>query len=430
MKVESKSVGPCQVKVFVKAEAEETRGEYEKVLKLFMKEGRVPGFRQGKVPREVIKRSFHNEIQEEVRSRLFRSLYKPALEQKKIAFVALRDVGDMLFSPETGISFSMTVDVKPEFELPRYKKIPVVFEEPVVTEEQVDGQIQQLREAFAQFKEAGADDEIRDGDMVRIDFAGTVDGQSLAELDPAAKALAGESGQWVLVQEGRFLPEILQALRGLKQGAETTAQVTFGADHPITALQGKTATYSVTVREIRARSLPADEELCGRLKVASIDEMRTQTREGMMEAARKSERIRREQTVIDFLLKQADFDLPESEEAEEINTILDQMMGEAQSRGLTREDLEKSRGQIIENATTTARRQLRLRYILARIAEKEALTLSPEEIDSRIAEFANASRSTPAQFRAQVEKNGRMDALREHMLNLKTIQFLLDQAKG
>ena len=88
--------------------------------------------------------------------------------------------------------------------MPRYKKIPVVFEEPVVTEEQVDGQIQQLREAFAQFKEAGADDEIRDGDMVRIDFAGTVDGQSLAELDPAAKALAGESGQWVLVQEAGF----------------------------------------------------------------------------------------------------------------------------------------------------------------------------------------------------------------------------------
>ncbi|MDX9868365.1 MAG: trigger factor [Kiritimatiellia bacterium] len=430
MKVESKRVGPCRVRVFVKAEAEETRGEYETVLKLFMKEGRVPGFRQGKVPREVIKRSFHNEIQEEVRSRLFRTLYKPALEQKKVAFVALRDVGDMLFSPETGISFSMTVDVKPEFELPKYKKIPVVFDEPVITDEQVDGQMRQLREAFAQFKEAGADDAVRDGDMVRIDFAGTVDGKPLAELDPSAKALAGESGQWVLVQEGRFLPEILQALRGLKQGAETTAQVMFGADHPVTALRGKTASYSVTVREIRARSLPTEEEVCAQLKAASVDEMRAQAREGMAEAARKAERLRREQTVIDYLLKQADFDLPESEEAEEINATLDRMMGEAQDRGLTREDLAKSREQIIESATASARRQVRLRHILARIAEKEAITVSPEETDSRIAELAKEARSTPSQFRAQVEKNGRMDTLREHILNMKTIQFLLDQAKG
>lgn len=84
MKVESKVVGPCKAKVFVKAEAEETRNEYESVLKQFMAQGKVPGFRAGKVPREIIKRTFYKEITEEVQSRLFRALYKPALEQRQI----------------------------------------------------------------------------------------------------------------------------------------------------------------------------------------------------------------------------------------------------------------------------------------------------------------------------------------------------------
>lgn len=138
MKVDTQNVASCKVKVIVKAEADETRKEYEEVIKTFMQQGRVPGFRPGKVPREIIKRDFHKEITEEVQGRLFRALYRQALDQQGIKMVSLLDVSDMLFSPETGITFTLTVDVQPDFDLPKYKKIPVVFEDPVVTEAQVD----------------------------------------------------------------------------------------------------------------------------------------------------------------------------------------------------------------------------------------------------------------------------------------------------
>ena len=81
MKVDTQNVGPCKVKVIVKAEADETRPDYEAVMKSYLQNGRVPGFRQGKVPREIIKQSFHKEITEEVHGRLFRSLYRKVLEQ-------------------------------------------------------------------------------------------------------------------------------------------------------------------------------------------------------------------------------------------------------------------------------------------------------------------------------------------------------------
>ncbi|MDD4019781.1 MAG: trigger factor [Kiritimatiellae bacterium] len=429
MKVESKVVGPCKVKVFVKAEADETRKEYEDVLKLFMKNGRVTGFRQGKAPREIIKRDFHKEITEEVQGRLFRALYKKALEQKKIDMVAVLDVGDMLFSPETGISFSMTVDVRPDFDLPKYKKIPITFEDPAVTEGQVDEQIVRLREAFAKFEEAPEGHGIGPGDLVSIDFAGKIGGQPVKEVAPEAKAISEGTGFWLQVEEGRFLPEIVQALKGMKAGGAAEVAVTFDTGHPVAALRGKEAVYQVTVKAARMRVLPKDEEMLTQMKVESMEKLREQTRAGMLESANQAERQRREQMVIEFLLKKTDFELPESQVAEEINVTLDRMMSEAHYRGLTREDLEKNRGQIIENATAAAKRQLRLRYILGSIAGKEGITVTDEEVSRKIAEMSVEMRLTAEKLRAQIEKNGRMDMLREQIRDGKTVRFLLDEAK-
>ncbi len=429
MKVDSKVIGPCKVKVFVKAEADETRRDYEEVLGMFLKNGRVTGFRPGKAPREIIKRDFHKEITEEVQGRLFRTLYRKALEQEKIDMVSLLDVGDMLFSPETGIAFTMTVDVKPVFELPKYKKIPITFEDPVVTEEQVEEQIDRLRQAFAKFEEAPAGHAVGVGDLVSIDFEGRIDGRLVSEVAPEAKAVSEGKDFWIQVEEGRFLPEIIGALQGLKAGETAEVAVTFDGGHPVPALSGKKAAYRVTVKTARMRVLPKDEEMFAQMKVESLEKLREQTRANLMESAQQAERHRREQTLIDFLLKKTDLDLPESQVAEEINVTLDRMMSEAHYRGLKRDDLEKNREQIIESATANAKQQLRLRYILGSIAEKEGITLTDEEIGQKIAEMSVELRSTPEQLRAQIEKNGRMDMLRSQIRDGKTVRFLLEEAK-
>jgi trigger factor len=430
MKVDTQTIGPCKVKVIVKAEADETRKDYEEVVKVFLQRGRVPGFRPGKVPREIIKREFYKEITEEIQSRLFRSLYKQALEQGQVKMVALADVGNMLFSPETGITFTMTVDVEPSFDLPKYKKIPVVFEDPAVTDDQVDDQIDRLRKAFAKFEEASAERVVDTGDFVSIDFTGLIDGQPVHALAEAARPISEGVGFWVQVDEGRFVPEVLDALKGMRAGESTEVKFTFGNDQPIEALRGRKAVYSVTIKAVRKRLPTLDEELLAQVKLGSVEELREQTRTRLQEAAEQVEKHRREQTVIELLLKKADFDLPESQVSEEINTTLDRMMSEAQYRGLTREDLEKNREAIIENATTNAKHQLRLRYILGRIAEQEGITVSEEEVNTKIASLAEDFRSKPDQLRAQIEKNGRMEILRSQLRDEKTMKALLDAAKN
>ena len=429
MKVDTQKVGPCKVKVIVKAEADETRKEYEEVMTTFMRQGRVPGFRPGKVPREIIKRDFHKEITEEVQSRLFRAFYRQALDQEGVKMVSLLDVGDMLFSPETGITFAMTVDVQPEFDLPKYKKIPVIFEDPTITEEQVDEHIDRLRKAFAKFEEAAADHLIEAGDLVSLDFTGLIDGKPVHELSPEAKPISEGTDFWIQVEEDRFIPEVINALKGMKAGDSTEVKFKFGKDQPIEALRGKKAVYSVKVKMVRMRALPKDDELLAQVKLESLEKLREQTRVNLTESAQQAEKQRREQMVIEFLLKKTEFDLPESQVSEEINSTLDRMANEAHYRGLTREDMEKNREAIIENATGSAKRQLSLRYILGRIAEQEGITLTDAEVDQKIGTLSKEFNMKPEQLRAQIEKNERMALLRSQIRDEKTLRFLLDEAK-
>jgi trigger factor len=429
MKVDTQSVGPCKVKVVVKAEADETRPDYEEVVKSFMQLGRVPGFRPGKVPRAIITREFHKQISEEVHGRLIRSLYKKAVEQEKIKLVALLDVGDVLFSPETGITFSMTLDVQPEFDLPKYKKIPVSFEDTAVTEEMVEEHIGRLRKAFAKFDETAADYRVEAGDLVCMDFAGLVDGKPVKEVAPEAKSISDGADFWIQVEEDRFLPEVVEAIKDMKAGEEKEVKFKFPKDQPIESLRGKKAAYNLKVKTVRKRVYPTDEELLKQVKMESLDKLREQTRTNLSESAQQNEKQRREQTVIEFLLKKTDFELPESQVSDEISSTLDRMASEAHYRGLKREDLEKNREAIIESATATAKHQLRLRYILGRIAELEAIETSDAEVDKKIAELSVEFRMKPEQLRAQIEKNGRLAALRNQIRDEKTIQFLLAESK-
>ncbi len=430
MKVNTQKISPCRVKVMVKAEADETRKDYEEVLSHFIKNARVPGFRVGKVPREIVKRDFHKELTEEVQRRLFRALYAKALEQEEIKMVSLVDVGDMLFSPETGILFSMVVDVRPQFDLPKYKKIPVTFEAPAVTEEMVDRHIESLRKEAVKFTDADEDYLISDGDLVSIDFRGEIEGRPVDELAEEARPLASGEGFWLQVEEGRFMPEIVNALKGMRiNESKESIEVTFGQDTPIEALRGKQAIYSLTVKAVKGGKLPEDEELLKHLGLETLAALRESGRAKLLESAKREKERQREQVVLDFLLKKAEFDLPESQVNEEIRQTLGRMSQEAHYRGLKREDLEKNRDEIVGNATKNAKRILRMRYILSGIAEQEGITVSAEEVDREIAKMAQSLLKNPEQLRAELEKNERLDDFRDRIRDDKTMRFIFDALK-
>ena len=429
MKIDKLEMDACRVKITVKAEADETRKDYDAVVGYFVKNGRIPGFRAGKAPLDVIKKTYANEIREEVHTRLLRSLYMKVIEQEKIKQVNLVNVEDVRFLPETGMTASFVVDVEPTVKVPAYKKLSVKFVPEAVTDAQVDERIQHIREAFSKFNPAEEGYAIQRDDLACVDFEGKVNDQPIKELVPEAAPIAEAKAYWMQVSDDRFLPQLVAAVIGMKSGETKTTEFTFEGDHLPDGLKNQTAVYSVSVGEIRCRVLPTDEEVIQQMKLESVEKLRETTRGRLEEQATQAATRKFESDILEKLMAKADFELPQSELEQEINEAIGRMAEEAGQRGATKEDLEKNRSEIVENATTTAKRQLRVRYMLAAIGDQEKVEVTEEDVSQWLEGAAGEYRLTPVQLRARVEKNGRMDDLRAQVRNQKVIKMLVDTLK-
>lgn len=428
MKVETRPSGPCRVKLTIRAEAVETRPDYEKVVQEYIQHGRLPGFRPGKAPRQVVETRYRMHINDDVRGHLISKFYREAIRDAKLAAVAVLDVTDVIFSPETGISFVALVDVAPEFKLPKYKKIPIAIETPVVTDEQVNAQLDRLRNMMARFEDAGNDPAAR-GDLVSINYTATCDGRPLQEVVPAAADLASGTDFMAQVEEPELIPGLGLGLEGLKPGDEKVIPVKFAPDFHLEALRGRQTAYHVQVKSVRHRILPAEEDICRQTGFASLDELRARSRKDLTAAAERREQARQQQEVVDFLLKRTEFDLPESVVSEETNLTVRGMLHDIVGRGATREDIEKSRDAILGAATTAAKDRVRLRYILSRIAGEEKITVAEAEVEQRLQTMAAQYRMTVEKLRATIEERHGFEALNADIRNEKALALLVADAK-
>lgn len=426
MKIDTLDMAPCRIKMTVKAEADETRPDYKEVLQAYVKNGRVPGFRPGKVPVEMIKKVFEKEIREDVHSRLLRSLYRKAVEEQKLKMVNLVNIEDVSFDPEKGMTASFVIDVQPKFDLPNYKKMPVPLETPSVTDKEVDDYVARIREAFAEFKDSVPGYAAQEKDMVSVDFEGKIAGQPIVDLCAEAKAIASGKDFWTQLDDARFLPELVKALIGMKAGESKEVELTFKGDFYPDAIKDKQAVYTLKLNTIRTRALLDDAALLAKLSVKSLDELRENSKKQLLQNKTDAENHRRENMVVEYLLKKAEFELPESQVSEEVTMTLERMAEDAQRQGVKTEDLERNRNEIMEGATKQAKRQLRLRYLLGAIADELKIEASDADMDGWFTTMASEYRVNPAQLRARVEKNGRLDDLRKQLRDQKTIKALVE----
>ena len=430
MKVETQPNGPCRVKMIVKTDAAEVRPDYEDVVGYFVNNSRLPGFRPGKAPREVVKRHYQRDIDGEVRNRLIGKFYREALAQAKINTVAVVDVTDVLFAPEIGISFAAIVDVAPDFKLPKYKKVPLKIETPAVAEDQVAAQVDRLRKMMARAEEAPAGAALVRGDMALIDYTATCDNKPLQEVCPDCANLAVAHDYWAAVEEPEFIPGVALALEGAQVGDTREVKVKFEKDFQIEALRGKKTVYSVKVKQIRHRIMPEDADVCKRIGMEDMNTLRDHIRKDLLAAAETRERDRQRQEVVDFLIKRTEFELPQSVVAEETNITIRGMLQDVVGRGATREDIEKNRDALLGAATTASQDRVRLRYILSRIAEEEKVEVADAEVEARLKEMAAQYRMPIEKLRTKIEERHGLDALRSDIRNEKMLNQLVEDAKS
>ena len=391
MKTESKKLDKCQVELTVTLDAEEMKAIAKDVERAFVREARLPGFRPGKVPVELIRKEFAQGLKQETERAMFQKNISKAIEAEKLDQVAVVDMKDVKNGAEGG-AFTAVVEVKPTFKLPTYKGLKIEKKDATVTDEQVNDQVARLRAAYAKYEDAKEGEAVQDGDFVQIDYAGTVGGKAIVEINPEAKIVSSGTGFWTQVEEGRFLPEILDAVKGMKVG-ETKEGITakFDKETAPEGLKGEKAVYTLTLKSFRRRVLPTDAELVAKAKAESLEKLVATVREQMQKHATEQEEARRENEAVELLLKKADFDVPGSQVNRAMDGYLQQLAQRAQYSGLPADYFEKNRDKILKDAQDAAEKQVRLWYVIEAIAAEEKLEAKDDERGKKVVELILAN---------------------------------------
>ena len=391
MKTETKNLEKCQVQLTVTLDAEEMKAIVKDVEKVFLREAQLPGFRKGKVPIQVIRKEFARGLKQEIERAMFQKTYPEAVTAAKIDEVALADVRDMKHD-ENGGSFVAVVEVKPTFKMPTYKGLKIEKKEAKVEDAEVQDQLARLRAAYAKYEDAKEGEAVQDGDFIQIDYEGMVGKKKILEINPEAKVVGEGKGFWTQVEEGRFLPEILDAVKGMKAGeTKEGIKAKFDKESAPEGLKGEKATYTVTLKSFRRRILPTDAEFAEKAKEESVEKLTAKIREQMEKNAVEQEAARQENAAVELLLKKADFDVPASQVRRAMDGYLQELAQRAQYSGLPADYFEKNRDKILKDAEDAATKQVRLWYVLEEIVKAEKIEAKDEEKGKKAIEFVLAN---------------------------------------
>lgn len=441
MKIEKTKLGDCRVKLVIDAGPDETKADYDRAVKAYIRQARIPGFRQGKAPLSVIQKFLGAELLSDVKNALVSRLSSEAVKSEGIEIANIVSIDDVVFSPERGINFSATIDVRPEVKLPKYQKIPVSAEEIKVDEGEVDAEIDYMRKSLSPRKDV--EDAVQKGDVVKIDFKGEIGGVPLAEAKPEAdKHFSGENGHWASADpaEGdHFIPGLADAITGKKTGEAFAFEAAFPADFRDKALAGAKVSYSGTVQAVRRTEPLADEDLAKYLGQESFEKLRGAIRDRYLARNQEMDDMRMNSEIRDWLAKKSSFAVPES--------IVSIRLGEVYER-VIREEVQKANAQdptayarehasdIAKIAEERARRDVLLGYVFEGIAKEQSISVDEHELAHELDAISRYyiqqgdKTMTPKRVREIVERNGRIELIRQSILESKVLKYLRDEIRA
>jgi trigger factor len=406
--------------------AEEVSKEWDVIANSFARFAKIPGYRPGKAPRAVIDKRFRKEIQDEVTKKLVSKSYREAIEQKKLRVASLTNLEDVQFGEDKSMRFQATVVTAPEFKLPDYKKISVQLPDTKVTEAEIEATLERLRDQTADFVDV-PDRPAQMEDFAVIDFEGTMDGKPVSEVAPnASKNLHGGKKFWLRLATDNFLPKFCDQIVGRKKDETQTVTVDFPSDFLVKELAGKQASYSVTLREIREKVLPAvDDAFAAKLLPGkTLADLRHEVEHDLEHEKEHQVEHAKEEQIIKSLHEKTTFDVPPPLLRNETKRALVELVQRNRARGIPDEMLKEKEKQLIDTAASVAHHRLKTNFILERIAELEKIEVTREDIDLRIRQEAQRYNITADKMRKELEERDGLNALAEQILLGKTLDFL------
>ena len=429
MNVSVKDDSACRKIMTIEIPAKTIAEEKADTLKAYIKFANIPGFRKGKAPKHVVASKYAQDINKDLQERVLPKFYHEALQQSDLKVVNVVDATEVEITDDAPVTFDVTVDVEPEFKLPKYTDIPVKEEKIEVKDEQVQEQVDAILSQHANYEEV-TDKAVEAGDMGQLTYEATTDGKSLKDAIPEAKGIGSGEGYWVSADEHAFIPGMGAALIGMNVGDKKDVEVTFPEDFMVKELASVKALYSVEVTAVRVRTVPQlDETILAKLQVESEEALRSSIREQLEAQAENMATGAKHQQIVDYLIKKTKIEVPESVVSSQVRNVVYDIANRRMMMGQTQEQVTEQMAEIQKEAADQALENVKLRYIGLGIAAELKYEVSEVEVDEEIATMAIQQRKDASALRKEMEENDSIDSVGEQIRFNKALDYMVENAK-
>lgn len=411
----------CRREIEVTIPAEEIATESERIVSAYRGQVRVPGFRPGKAPTSVVRTRFSKEIEQEIVETVLPRAFWKHVEENNLKILGAPDVRDVHFHAGEPLTFKASFDVAPVFELGEYRRLEAPFSEPQVANEEIDGELERLREEHASYRNLDPRP-LADGDIAVISLkSGEVEG-----IDPI-----NQEETTMTIGEAGTVAGFSEALRGKSPGDEVDFEVTYPEDFGNESLAGKTVPFHAVIKGMREKELPElDDEFAAEVgDFRSLDEMKTRLREAIRHQRRRAAEDAAKEKLLDTLVKNHDFPVPQRMVDRQIDSRLERSLRAFRNQGIDPSQLDLDWKKLRENERPRAERDVKGGFIIDRIAEVENIKPTQEEVDAQIQMLAQRDKISMAEARRKLSGDGTLDRINDHLRHEKTLAFLFDEAE-
>ncbi len=381
----------------------------------------IKGFRKGKVPRSVLEKMYGASIPEEIERVLIQETIQEAVERSGLEPLVQPDVEAGEPKIDSDFEYTLRIEVKPEVELPDLDGLPAKAPVVRVDDEEVDAELERMREANAPWIEEAEDVAAAEGHTITFDYEGSVDG----ELFEGGKA----EGVDLELGSGRMIPGFEEGLIGAKAGESPTLNVTFPEEYHAENLAGKEAQFACTVHAIKKRQVPElDDEFAKDMgEYENLDDLRDKIR-GDFTTRRERERQNAiERSAMDSLLERCEFDVPPGIVERQLEHQIQQMHQQFQGQ-IPPDILNQQLARMREDGRDAAERRVRESFVLEALVKAGELTTSDEDVEERYVEMAEGQGMEVEQVKQMAAAQGWGDAIRAEILDKKALEYLVAKA--
>jgi trigger factor len=419
MKVAVEAIEGCKRRLAVEAPVDVVQQEWERAYGRVQKQARLPGFRKGHVPRSLVKVHFSDDVRREVAEHLIPDVYRQALTEAKLDPVNEPDLQDVRLEEGAPLSFVAVVEVKPAITLADYKGVEVEHAPQPITADDLTAALDHMREQQAQFH--AVERPAASGDLVVVDYTLAIDGH-----DPSS-----QTGYEFLVGARNVLPEIDDAVVGLRAGEEREVTLRFADDHRREDLRGRGGNAKVKVVEVKEKSLPAlDDDFAKSLgEFETLEALRSELKKQLESRREHDEQRALQEKVVDAIIAQHEFTVPDALVMRQVAHRIEHARESVRRQGIDPERMPWDYEKLIAELKPGAEKAVRRALLLEAIADKEAIAPTDTDVDAEVEKIAQASqRPTPA-LRRMMEKSGDLEGLRQGIRDRMTLDLLVANAK-